>query len=378
VRRGLIACAILFLLVAPANAQSKRGVAFVSPPAGATVAGPKVYVHVAFENLKPVAAGGIVRPGEGHAHILIDRDPVAHGQSLPTDQPNVVHLGKPPLTERSIDVGLGEHRLVAQLGNSAHKAMGASTAEVTINVVAGFRGRGALTPACAEVASGTGEVRLVFPSAGGHLQGSITSTCTFATDAGACGWQSVSDRRIYGSFDPGGRTLDGTTGGSTTRQLVSGTGSRCGNGGVDRLDQIPFRAAFADGIVSGTFGQAHFTVRSDPSVVLENAVAASTTTPEPSKRSLIPSAIAAGLIAVLGAGGAYALARRRRRSARVAAPEEVARVTVPPIAEPTPVAQPSPTAGPPTQADAPAAFCPECGSERRPGLAFCTHCGHHF
>src|SRR5437870_624011 len=117
-RRIALATTALALALWPAVAfgQGSPSVAFKTPANGATVTGAKVQIVLDIKNLTTVDAGSPVKDGEGHAHVFVDRDPVAAGQPIPTDQSNIVHFGKAPYDTRSIDLQPGKHTLTAELG----------------------------------------------------------------------------------------------------------------------------------------------------------------------------------------------------------------------------------------------------------------------
>lgn len=106
-----------------AAAQGAPRVSFTAPTEGSTVTGPRVEVKLRVDGLTLVDAGTAVKAGEGHAHLFIDRDPVAAGAAIPTDQSNIIHLGKAPYDTRTVDLTPGRHTLHAVLADSDHKAL---------------------------------------------------------------------------------------------------------------------------------------------------------------------------------------------------------------------------------------------------------------
>lgn len=116
----------------------KPKLAFVSPKAGATVAGPKVLVKVTVTGWKLVAAGSPLADGEGHLHFFIDvpASSVKVGELIPLDQPTkYVHAGKEPFDSRELELAPGKHTITAVMANSAHlRAGGVPAASVTFTV----------------------------------------------------------------------------------------------------------------------------------------------------------------------------------------------------------------------------------------------------
>lgn len=306
-------------------------VSFFSPTENARVVGPNVEIQLTVEGFKLVDAGRGIVPGEGHAHILIDRDPFPPGELLPTGQADIVHVGSVPFDARNIPLPPGPHRLVVQLADSSHKAIHDSSpvreVRFTVGTGPGFRGQGTLQPACAEVATGSGMLKLVFPMQGGLLQGTIKSRCDYATEAGACRFVEASDRRVIGSYDDRTKLLDGKVLGKTTRQLMAGSPQQCGAPIQESpAAESPFSAAFVGNQVSGTLGPAQFVVDRNDSVSLADpsdfAVEPTTTSsPSVEDASNAGSSVPVGRIA-LGIGGAALLAAvvagplRRRMSSR--------------------------------------------------------------
>ena len=264
----------------PAPPTGTPQVAFFAPTHDVRVGGPKVEVQLTVSNFRLIDANTPVLPGEGHAHVYIDREPVAPGQLIPTGLPDIVHLGKPPFDARSIQLSPGRHTLVAQLADSAHTAL-SPPAVASVTFVASpeaFRGRGLLQPGCAEVAQGSAaDVKLVFPGQGGLLQGVITSRCTFSTEGGTCQWSELSRRRVLGTYNPEAKSLSGMVSGSPERQLVSGNPQFCLQAPQAPSEPSPFSAILSGQSVSGTLGQASFVVNRDDGVTLAEDPASQTT-----------------------------------------------------------------------------------------------------
>lgn len=99
---------------------------------GQTVKSPFT-VEMGVKNIKVDSAGMIV-PGEGHHHILIDAgDSIATGQVIPKDAQHV-HYGKGQ-TSATISLPPGKHRLTLQLADGIHRSYGSklsATIEVTV------------------------------------------------------------------------------------------------------------------------------------------------------------------------------------------------------------------------------------------------------
>ncbi|WP_435319057.1 DUF4399 domain-containing protein [Haloarchaeobius sp. TZWSO28] len=105
-------------------------ITITQPAAGATVSNPFV-VRWTTEAVRLEPAGQ-VRQNAGHAHLLIDTDPIPVGNRIPAGPKHLHYGGGEP--EATLDLSAGEHRLVCQLGNGNHLAT-PLTDEVTITVV---------------------------------------------------------------------------------------------------------------------------------------------------------------------------------------------------------------------------------------------------
>jgi hypothetical protein len=390
-RRIVAAAGVIVLFSAPAGAgaQGEARIAFLSPKDGATVAGPKVLVRLQVTGFSLVEAGSKAAGGEGHLHLFVDRDPAGGDQTIPADQPNILHLGRPPFDEREVTLSNGQHVIHAEIANSSHTTFHQpATAKITVRVAPGFRGRGALEPACAEVASGTGEVRLVFPTGGGTMQGRIDSKCGFTTEGGDCSWQAVSRRRIDGAYDARTKALTGTVTGTTTRKLMSGPRDRCGRDETSSIPAEPFVAAFDGSEASGQLGQARFAARADPSVTLaETPAPAASAAPTPVRTAApakktgaaIPIVAVVVGVAVLAAIGVR-LRRRPARPATVTQPAPAATEPPPPPMRPRESIPPAPSvpatpSAPPEPVSDGLHACSNCGADVRESSRFCTRCG---
>ncbi|HVL80916.1 MAG TPA: DUF4399 domain-containing protein [Actinomycetota bacterium] len=116
------------------GAQGSPSVRITAPRDGATVRGPQVEVRVQVQNFRTVDGGTEVRPGEGHAHILVNQQAPRPGEPVPQGE-GYVHLGSAPYDRRTIDLPPGRHTLTAVLGDSAHRVLdpvAAHTVTVTV------------------------------------------------------------------------------------------------------------------------------------------------------------------------------------------------------------------------------------------------------
>ncbi|WP_267640262.1 DUF4399 domain-containing protein [Haloarchaeobius amylolyticus] len=104
-------------------------ISIVEPADGATVTNPFV-VRWATEKVRLEPAGQ-VRQNAGHAHLLVDTDPLPVGRLIPAG-PKHLHYGGGE-DEATLDLSPGEHRLVCQVGNGTHLAT-PLVDEVTITV----------------------------------------------------------------------------------------------------------------------------------------------------------------------------------------------------------------------------------------------------
>jgi hypothetical protein len=317
---GLAAALVVAFVALPdGSAAVDPSISFVTPVDGSTVAGPSVDVAVKVEGLELVEAGSQVNDSQGHAHILIDRDEEPDARDfLSTDDPDVVHLGKAPFTSRSIELDEGEHTLIAILGDSEHLVVdGQKTAKIRITVATGFRGKGELTPACADVAVGQAEVRIAFPSDGGTVQGTITATCAYLTNGGACTWTDVAFSRIIGAYDPSTHAFTGEASGISQRRLQEGDRGACGDDRQTTKPAVSVEGELGDDdIVTGNIGRARFEAADDDTVELAadlepltNAGDASASAPRQGRVLAIAAFAAAALLI------AFAIFWTRRASA---------------------------------------------------------------
>jgi hypothetical protein len=322
----VIAAAVVAIsMLAPAGTRAGAAPAlpalrFATPPDGATVAGPAVEIGLDIANFTFAPAGSFNESGKGHAHILVDEPPPAVRSFLPTNDPSIIHLGKAPFDTRAIDLPEGRHTLYAVLGDSDHLVVSQQPAKITIVVAPGFRAKGPLDQACADFATGSGEVRMVFPLGGGAVQGTIASTCAFATNSGGCTWTDSAFRRITGTFSPVQGAITAAAAGSTTRHLVSGSRKSCGQDRTSALGNQSFQAALAGGSVRGTLGRSPFILAADQSTRLAQpptTIAAANASSGKHKRSKFAYLPFVGAALLLAGAGYYVV--RSRASADTAA-----------------------------------------------------------
>ncbi|MGF1464769.1 MAG: DUF4399 domain-containing protein [Sandaracinaceae bacterium] len=121
----------------PAGAR----VMFVSPTAGATVAGPledgKVTVHVEMgvEGMRVQPAADGVQEGTGHHHIIVDGEGVPVGEAVPADDTHI-HFGGGQ-TETDLALAPGEHTLTLQFADGLHRSYGpAMSSQIPVTVAA--------------------------------------------------------------------------------------------------------------------------------------------------------------------------------------------------------------------------------------------------
>ena len=80
-----------------------------------------------------VAPAGDIVKASGHNHLLINRMPVAAGESVPFDD-NHRHFGAGQ-TEAMITLPPGQYKLTSQFANGAHQSYGAPmSASIQITV----------------------------------------------------------------------------------------------------------------------------------------------------------------------------------------------------------------------------------------------------
>lgn len=95
-----------------------RRVEIVSPAEGETVAGPAVTVRLAAHDFLVVPAGDTTA-NSGHHHLFLDRDVSAAGAPIPAEPGRIVHLGN-GADSVVLEVGPGEHVLIAVVGDAGH------------------------------------------------------------------------------------------------------------------------------------------------------------------------------------------------------------------------------------------------------------------
>jgi len=134
-RFALVAACLVMLSATGCGREQKpkAKVAFSEPKNGAEIRGPvKVVMTVEGMTIRP--AGEVIE-GTGHHHILVNQDPVAAGQVLPTDDAHR-HYGKGQ-TEAVLDLPPGDYKLTLQFADGLHRSYGKELSEtIHIKVVA--------------------------------------------------------------------------------------------------------------------------------------------------------------------------------------------------------------------------------------------------
>ena len=108
------------LLPGPATAEpSLEGarVRIVWPHEGSVIKGGKFWLRMGLINMG-VAPAGVVFPGTGHHHVIIDSELPAMNEPIPNDT-NHLHFGKGQ-TEARIELPKGQHTIQLLLGDAGH------------------------------------------------------------------------------------------------------------------------------------------------------------------------------------------------------------------------------------------------------------------
>ena len=89
---------------------------------GAQLAEPSVKVVLAASGIE-IAPASEERPGTGHHHLFVDRDPVPPGDTIPQGVTGIIHLGRAQTEFTLENLAPDEHRVIAVLANFAHVAL---------------------------------------------------------------------------------------------------------------------------------------------------------------------------------------------------------------------------------------------------------------
>ena len=134
-RIGWAICLVALLPIFGCGKEDKpKGrVFFVEPKDGAEIKGP-INIVMGMEGIKIAPAGEVIE-GTGHHHILINKDFIAPGQVIPTDDSHR-HYGKGQ-TEAELDLPPGDYKLTLQFADGLHRSYGRDlSATINVKVVA--------------------------------------------------------------------------------------------------------------------------------------------------------------------------------------------------------------------------------------------------
>ncbi len=134
-RNGLTtaaAVAVAALLGACASSPLPQSRATLLEPANGAVVASPFKVRFGVEGMA-VAPAGTMTANTGHHHLLIDQQPVASGQVVPTT-PKHIHFGAGQ-TETMVTLPAGTYKLTAQFANGAHQSYGPAMSDtITVTV----------------------------------------------------------------------------------------------------------------------------------------------------------------------------------------------------------------------------------------------------
>lgn len=117
--RSVVCLALVASAVAACGADDGPTATFVTPAAGATIAG-SVEVEMAAEGIT-IEEAGEARSGAGHFHVIADAGCVSEGEGIAKDADHV-HFGKGQTGGR-IYLEPGTHELCLQVGDGIHQAL---------------------------------------------------------------------------------------------------------------------------------------------------------------------------------------------------------------------------------------------------------------
>jgi len=133
--------------IAFAAAPIDAKVSFVEPADGATVSSP---VHLVFHvDGMNVAPAGAVMHGQGHHHVIVDRESFPAAEGIPVGEEGIYHFGKGQL-ETDLELSPGSHTLTLQFADGIHRSFGpelSTSIRVTVEgEVAGDEAEAAAAP----------------------------------------------------------------------------------------------------------------------------------------------------------------------------------------------------------------------------------------
>ncbi len=115
--RGLAACALAVTIVACGDAPAS--VRITQPADGAVLPEGPVLVALEVSGLT-IAPAGTMDPGTGHHHLVVDRGLPALGATIPATLGGHIHLGGGQTEWELTGLGVGEHTVIAVVGDGLH------------------------------------------------------------------------------------------------------------------------------------------------------------------------------------------------------------------------------------------------------------------
>ena len=121
--------ALVVLASATGCVRHSPRVEFLSPKDGAVVASP-VHLEMSASGIRIEPAAGVIHPGAGHFHVLVDRDCFRPDAFVEMHTVGFEHFGDGASTA-SLDLPPGRHTLCLQVGDAAHVTL-APSHQITI------------------------------------------------------------------------------------------------------------------------------------------------------------------------------------------------------------------------------------------------------